>query len=86
MMRLGPRAPDRLPAWVSFIVFDYCPAAGRTEKGGVSAWRRGPLGRQDWNRKLFILSPDLISRGHGEITGTRLKEISLPLLYTRELV
>ena len=86
MMRLGPRAPDRLPAWVSSTVFDCCPAAGRTENSGMSAWRRGPLGRQDWNRKRFILSPDLKSRGHGEITGTRLKEISLPLLCTRELV
>ena len=86
MVRLGPRGPDRLPAWVSSIVYDCCLASGRTENSGMSAWRTGQLGRLDWERKLFILSLDLKLRGHGEITGTRLKEISLALLCTIELV
>lgn len=86
MTRLGPWGPHRLPAWVSSIVSDCCPAAGRTENSGMSAWRTGQLGRPDWERKLFILSPDLKLRGRGEITGTRLKKISVALLCTIELV
>lgn len=83
---LGPRAPDRLPAWAASIVSECCPAAGRTENSGVSAWGQAHWEDRSRDRKLFILSPGVKSRGHGKIIGTRLKEISLAILCTIELV
>lgn len=50
-----------------------CPAAG-------------PPGKMALGQQAFFLSPDVKSRGRGEITGTVLKEVSAALWCKIDLV
>lgn len=56
------------------------------QKTGMSARGQAHGKTRVGTENFFILSPDVKSRGHGEITGTRLKEMSVALLCTIELV